>query len=286
MKVANMLGERFKNAPKDCVIESHALMMRGGYMKYMANGIFSLFTPAKRIMRKIEQIIREEMDAVDGQEVMFPVAMPASLAPTFLKMDFSILGTVNFITVIFAFLFVDTFDTLGTVIGCASRADMLDEEGKLPEIRGVLLADAIGTTVGAAMGTSTVTTFVESSSGIVEGGRTGLTAITSALLFLSAVFFSPLFLAIPSAATAPAFVMVGFLMMQQITKIDWNGELSEAVPSFITIFAMPFLYSISEGISFGIISYVLMNLVMGKTKKITPLMYVLAVIFILKYVIL
>ena len=224
-----------------------------------------------------------------GYYSMFPsaiVAMPASLAPTFLKMDFSILGTVNFITVIFAFLFVDTFDTLGTVIGCASRADMLDEEGKLPEIRGVLLADAIGTTVGAAMGTSTVTTFVESSSGIVEGGRTGLTAITSALLFLSAVFFSPLFLAIPSAATAPAFVMVGFLMMQQITKIDWNGELSEAVPAFITIFAMPFLYSISEGISFGIISYVLMNLVMGKTKKITPLMYVLAVIFILKYVIL
>ena len=207
---------------------------------------------------------------------------PASLAPTFMKLDFSSILSLNFFSVIFAFLFVDLFDTLGTLIGCASRANMLDEEGKLPNIRGALLADAIGTTAGACLGTSTVTTFVESSAGIAEGGRTGLTAITTGALFVLALFFSPLFLAIPSFATAPALIIVGFLMMQQVVKVGWEDPL-EAIPAYIAIFAMPFMYSISEGISLGIISYVLLHVGAGKTKDMSPLMYVLAVLFILKY---
>ena len=218
---------------------------------------------------------------------LFPsgvISAPASLAPTLFKLDFSILGSLNFFTIMFAFLFVDMFDTLGTVIGCASRADMLDKDGKLPEIRGVLLADAIGTTAGALLGTSTITTFVESSSGIAEGGRTGLTSITSGILFLLALFFSPIFLAIPSFATAPALITVGFLMMQQVTKIEWNKDILEAIPAYITIFTMPFMYSISEGIAFGVISYVILHMAAGQGRKVTKLMYVLAVIFVLKYI--
>lgn len=210
---------------------------------------------------------------------------PASLAPTFMKLDFSNILSLNFFSVIFAFLFVDLFDTLGTLIGCASKADMLDEEGRLPNIRGALLADAIGTTVGAVCGTSTVTTFVESSAGIAEGGRTGLTAITTGVFFILSLFFSPIFLTIPSFATAPALIIVGFLMMQQVVKISWEDSL-EAIPAYIAIFAMPFMYSISEGIALGIISYVLLHLFTGKTKDMSPLMYVLAVLFLLKYILL
>ena len=213
------------------------------------------------------------------------VSAPASLMPTLMKLDFSIIGTVNFFVVMFSFLFVDIFDTLGTLIGCASKAEMLDEEGHLPGIRGALLADAVGTTVGACLGTSTITTFVESTSGIAEGGRTGLTSITTGAFFALALFFSPIFLTIPSFATAPALIVVGFLMMQQVTKLDWNDML-EAIPAFIAIMAMPFLYSISEGISLGIISYVVLHLLAGKTKKVSPLMYVLAVVFVLKYIML
>ena len=210
---------------------------------------------------------------------------PASLAPTFMKLDFSNVFTLNFFSVIFAFLFVDLFDTLGTLIGCASRANMLDEQGRLPNIRGALLADAIGTTAGACLGTSTVTTFVESSSGIAEGGRTGLTAITTGFFFLLSLFFAPLFLAIPSFATAPALIIVGFLMMQQVVKIEWHDPV-EAIPAYIAIFAMPFMYSISEGISMGIISYVVLHVLTGKTKDMSPLMYLLAVLFVLKYILL
>ena len=227
-------------------------------------------------------------DAEAGFYSLIPsgvVSAPASLAPTLFKLDFKGILSVNFLVVMFAFLFVDLFDTLGTLIGCASRANMLDKDGKLPGIRGALLADSVGTVCGACLGTSTVTTFVESSSGIAEGGRTGLTAITTGVLFLLSLFFSPIFLAIPSFATAPALIVVGFLMMQQVTKLNWNDAL-EAIPAFIAIMAMPFLYSISEGISFGIISYVVLNLCAGKGKKISPLMYVLAVIFILKYILL
>lgn len=211
------------------------------------------------------------------------ISAPASVAPTLFKMDFSAIASLNFVVVVFAFLFVDIFDTLGTLIGCATKANMLDKEGKLPSIKGALMADAVGTTVGACLGTSTITTFVESSSGIAEGGRTGLTSIVSGLLFILALFFSPVFLAIPSFATAPALIVVGFFMMQSVAKINWSDML-EAIPAFICIFAMPFMYSISEGISFGVISFVVLNAVAGKAKKITPLMWVLAVLFILKYI--
>ena len=204
-----------------------------------------------------------------------------------MKMDFSIVFSLDFVVIMFAFLFVDMFDTLGTLIGVASKADMLDKDGKLPNIRGALLADAVGTSVGAMFGTSTVTTFVESASGVAEGGRTGLTSLTAAILFGLSLFLSPIFLAIPSFATAPALIMVGFLMLTSITKIDFSDS-TEAIPCFIAIIAMPFMYSISEGIAMGVISYVVLNIATGKAKekKISILMYVLAVLFILKYVVL
>ena len=188
------------------------------------------------------------------------------------------------IPVIFAFLFVDMFDTIGTLIGVSSKANMLDENGRLTNIRGALLADAIATTAGAVLGTSTTTTFVESASGVSEGGRTGLTAVTTAVLFGLALFLSPIFLAIPSFATAPALVVVGFYMLTNVVNIDFN-DVSEALPCYICIGAMPFFYSISEGISMGVISYVVLNVMTGKAKekKISLLMYVLAVLFVLKY---
>ena len=210
------------------------------------------------------------------------IAPPVSLAPTFLQFDFHAILSLDFIVVIFAFLFVDLFDTLGTLIGCASRADMLDEKGRLPRVKGALLADACGTSLGACLGTSTISTYVESSAGIVEGGRTGLTAVTTAIFFLVALFFSPLFLAVPGFATAPALVIVGFLMMQQVVKIPWS-DITEAIPSFICIAVMPFAYSIAEGIAFGIISYTLLHVASGKFRNVTWLMYILTVLFILKY---
>ena len=208
-----------------------------------------------------------------------------SMAPTFMKMDFSIVFSLDFVVIMFAFLFVDMFDTLGTLIGVASKADMLDKDGKLPQIRGALLSDAVGTTVGAMCGTSTVTTFVESASGVAEGGRTGLTSIVAGILFALSLLLSPIFLAIPSFATAPALIIVGYLMLTSVTKIDFD-DMTEAVPCFIAIIAMPFMYSISEGISMGVISYVIINVITGKAKekKISVLMYVLAVIFVLKYI--
>jgi len=173
-----------------------------------------------------------------------------SLAPTLMQMDFSGILSLDFFVVMFAFLFVDLFDTLGTLIGVASKADMLDKDGKLPRIRGALLSDAIGTSVGAMLGTSTTTTFVESASGVAEGGRTGLTAVVAAILFGLSLFLSPIFLAIPSFATAPALVVVGFLMLTSITKINFD-DFTEAIPAYVAIIAMPFMYSISEGISDG-----------------------------------
>lgn len=210
-----------------------------------------------------------------------------SLAPTLMQMDFSGILSLDFFVVMFAFLFVDLFDTLGTLIGVASKADMLDKDGKLQRIRGALLSDAIGTSVGAMLGTSTTTTFVESASGVAEGGRTGLTAVVAAILFGLSLFLSPIFLAIPSFATAPALVVVGFLMLTSITKINFD-DFTEAIPAYVAIIAMPFMYSISEGIAMGVISYVVINVVTGKMKekKISPLMYVLAVLFIGKYIML
>lgn len=199
--------------------------------------------------------------------------------------DYSNVKILDFIVVIFSFLFVDLFDTLGTLIGVASKADMLDDDGKLPRIKGALLADAIATSVGAILGTSTTTTYVESASGVTEGGRTGLTAVTTAVLFLLAVIFSPLFLTIPSFATAPALVIVGFYMMGAVAKIDFD-DMTDAIPAFLTIIAMPMAYSISEGIAIGVISYTLITIITGKTreKKLSVLMYILMFLFILKYI--
>ena len=201
-----------------------------------------------------------------------------SLSPIFCKLDFSGIFSLNFIVILFAFLFVDLFDTIGTLIGVSAKADMLDENGKLPRIKGALMADAVATTVGAVIGTSTTTTFVESASGVSEGGRT-------AILFGLSLFLSPIFLAIPSFATAPALVIVGLYMLTNVTNIDFN-DMSEAIPCYVCIIAMPFFYSISEGISMGVITYVALNLITGKAKekKVSILMYVLAVLFVLKYV--
>lgn len=208
-----------------------------------------------------------------------------SLSPIFCKLDFSGIFSLNFIVILFAFLFVDLFDTIGTLIGVSAKADMLDENGKLPRIKGALMADAVATTVGAVIGTSTTTTFVESASGVSEGGRTGLTSVTTAILFGLSLFLSPIFLAIPSFATAPALVIVGLYMLTNVTNIDFN-DMSEAIPCYVCIIAMPFFYSISEGISMGVITYVALNLITGKAKekKVSILMYVLAVLFVLKYV--
>lgn len=208
-----------------------------------------------------------------------------SLAPVFCKMDFKNVLSLNFIVVIFSFLFVDLFDTIGTLIGVSSKAGMLDENGKLPRIKGALLADAVATTAGAVLGTSTTTTFVESASGVSEGGRTGLTSVTTAVLFGLSLLLSPIFLAIPSFATAPALIIVGFYMLTNVVNIDFS-DYSEAIPCFICIIAMAFFYSISEGIAMGVISYVVINLITGKVKekKISVLMYVLTVLFILKYI--
>ena len=207
-----------------------------------------------------------------------------SLAPIFCKLDFTAIPLSQFVVIVFAFLFVDMFDTLGTLIGVASKADMLDKDGKLPNIKGALLADAVGTTAGALLGTSTTTTFVESASGVTEGGRTGLTSMTTAILFALALLLSPIFLAIPSFATAPALIVVGFYMVNQVGMIDFT-DFAEGIPVFICMAAMPFFYSISEGISMGVISYVVLNVATGKAKekKISIVMYILAVLFLAKY---
>ncbi|MEG2832842.1 MAG: NCS2 family permease [Ruthenibacterium sp.] len=214
------------------------------------------------------------------------IAIP-SMMPTFMQLDFSNVFSLDFLVVIFAFLFVDMFDTLGTLIGVASKADMLDKDGKLPQIKGALLADAVGTSVGALCGTSTVTTFVESAAGVSEGGRSGLTALVSAGLFGLSLFLSPIFLAIPAFATAPALIVVGFLMVSAILKVDFSNAC-EAIPAFICMIAMPFMYSISEGIAMGVISYVIINMVSGKERRktISVVMYILAVLFVLKYILL
>ena len=201
------------------------------------------------------------------------------------NVDFGAVGIINFIVVIFSFLFVDIFDTLGTLIGVATKANMLDKDGKLPGIKPALLSDAIATSAGAILGTSTTTTFVESASGVAVGGRTGLTALVTGVLFLISTLFAPIFTAIPSFATAPALIMVGFLMVGTVSEIRFDlDNLTDAIPAYLAIISMPLFYSISEGISMGVISYVLLNLAAGKGKKVTPLMYVLAVLFILKYI--
>ena len=197
--------------------------------------------------------------------------------------DFHNVGIFNFIVVLLSFLFVDMFDTLGTLIGVSDKAGMLDKDGKLPRVKQALLADAIATSAGAVLGTSTTTTFVESSAGVGAGARTGLSSVVTGFLFLISILFAPIFTAIPGFATAPALIFVGFLMISAIVKIDFE-DLTEAIPAYLCLIAMPLMYSIAEGIAIGVISYVVINLICGKAKKITPLMYILAVLFVCKYI--
>ncbi|MDU4018643.1 MAG: NCS2 family permease [Finegoldia magna] len=212
-----------------------------------------------------------------------PITLPPSLAPVAFKIQFDKIFTFDMFTVVFTFLFVDIFDTVGTLVGVSAKAGMLDEQGKLKEASPALLADAIGTTAGALLGTSTVTTFVESASGVAEGGRTGLTALSTAFFFFLSLFLFPIFGMIPAQATGPALVIVGLFMLSSIKEIDFY-DYSEAIPAFITIIAMPFCYSIAEGISFGMISYVLIKLLAGKRKDVSILMYILAIVFVLRII--
>ncbi|MCD8078235.1 MAG: NCS2 family permease [Lachnospiraceae bacterium] len=231
------------------------------------------------------------VDVEAGYYSLFPtlgITDYSKLGETFgqcFHVDMSAVGIVNFLVVVLSFLFVDIFDTLGTLIGVSAKAGRLDEDGRLAEIKPALLSDAIATSAGAVLGTSTTTTFVESASGVAVGGRTGLTALVTAILFLVASLFAPIFTAIPSFATAPALIMVGFLMFSSVTDIHFDdNSLADAIPTYLCIIAMPLFYSISEGICLGIISYVILNVATGKAKKVTPLMYVLTVLFILKYI--
>jgi len=208
--------------------------------------------------------------------------LPPSIEPIFMKFEFSKIFTLDMLLVVFTFLFVDIFDTLGTLVGVSGKANMLDKDGKIPNAKKAFMADALGTTVGAILGTSTVTTYVESAAGVSEGGRTGLTAFVTALCFIAALFFAPLFVAIPAAATAPALILVGLFMLSSVKDIDLS-DFPEAIPAFICIIAMPFTYSIAEGITLGLLSYVFIHVISGKFSKLTPAMYILAVLFIFKY---
>jgi len=212
------------------------------------------------------------------------VSLPPSISPIFMKFEFSEIFTLDMLIVLFTFLFVDMFDTVGTLVGVSDKAGMLDKQGRIPRAKQALFADAIGTTAGAMLGTSTVTTYVESASGVAEGGKTGLTALSVAGLFMIALFFAPIFTMVPGAATAPALVLVGFFMMSPILKINFD-DFTEAIPAFLTIIMMPLSYSIAEGIVFGMLSYVLLKVLTGKQKDLTVVMVVLAALFVLKFLI-
>ena len=211
------------------------------------------------------------------------MSTPPSVAPIFCQFQFGEILSWDMLAVVFTFLFIDMFDTMGTVIGVCQRAGMVDEKGNVDKIERIFMADAIGTICGSCLGTSTTTTYVESSSGVAAGGRTGLTAFSTAVCFAVALLFAPVFLGIPSAATAPALIVVGMMMMQPVTKIDWLNY-REALPAFLTIILMPVAYSISDGILIGVIAYVLMNALTGKAKDISLTMWILAVLFILRYI--
>ncbi len=229
------------------------------------------------------------VDAENGFYSLYPtLAMTdfSAIGKTFgqcFNADFTGVGVFNFIVVLLSFLFVDMFDTIGTLIGVSDKAGFLDKDEKLPRIKQALLADAVATSVGAVFGTSTTTTYVESSAGVGAGAKTGLASVVTGVLFLLAIFFAPIFTAIPGFATAPALIFVGFLMVSAIVKVDFE-DVTEAVPAYLCLIAMPLMYSIAEGIAIGVISYVVINLICGKAKKITPLMYILAVLFICKYI--
>lgn len=211
------------------------------------------------------------------------VSKPESIEPIFLQFEFENILSLDMLAVVFTFLFIDMFDTVGTLVGVCTKANMVDEKGNIKRLKQAFLADSIATTAGAMFGTSTTTTYVESAAGVAQGGRSGLTAFAVACCFVVALFFSPLFLSIPSAATAPALIIVGLMMLEPIVKIPFN-DFSEAIPAFVCLIAMPLTYSISNGILLGMITYVLMNMVCGNFKKITPAMYILATLFVLKYI--
>ena len=209
------------------------------------------------------------------------VSMPPSIAPIFCKMDFSMIGSATFWGVVFTFFFVDFFDTVGTLIGVTTRAGLLDEKGNLPRASQALMADAVGTVAGSVLGVSTVTSFVESSSGVAQGGRTGLTALTVAVLFLLATFFSPLVGMVPGAATAPALVMVGIYMMMSLRDLDFS-DVSNTIPAAVAIFTMPFTYSIGTGIEFGVLAFIGTKVLGGKIKEVSPVIWLLGALFIAK----
>ena len=211
------------------------------------------------------------------------VSTPPSIAPIFFQFEFTNILSFDMLIVVFTFLFVDIFDTLGTLVGVSTKANMLDKNGNVPNIKKAFMADALGTTFGAMLGTSTVTTYVESAAGVSEGGRTGMTSLITAICFAVALFFAPVFLAIPGAATAPALILVGLFMIAPIKELDFN-DYSESIPAFICILAMPLTYSIAEGITLGVLSYVFINALAGKFKKLSIGMYILAILFILKYI--
>jgi len=212
------------------------------------------------------------------------LSLPPSIAPIAFKFDFSKVFSLDMVIILFTFLFVDMFDTVGTLVGVSSKANMLDSEGRVPRVKQALFADAVGTTFGAMLGTSTVTTYVESASGVAEGGKTGLTSLTVAGMFFLALFLAPLFLMVPGAATAPALILVGSFMMSPILKINFD-DYTESIPAFLTIVMMPLTYSIAEGIVFGMLSYVLLKVLSGKMKDVSVIMYVLAVLFVLKFLV-
>ena len=212
--------------------------------------------------------------------------IPPSISSTFCKFDFAWIGShvSEFVVIVFSFLFVDMFDTIGTVIGVAEKADLLDEDGNLPRVGRVLMADAIGTVAGSMLGTSTVTSFVESSSGVAEGGKTGLTAMTTGILFYVALFLSPIYLAIPSFATAPALVIVGFFMASSIKKMEFDGDLADAVGGYLAFLMMPLTYSIANGIMFGVLAWFIIKVCTGQLKKIHPVMYIVCALFIIRVI--
>lgn len=211
------------------------------------------------------------------------VSMPQSIAPTFLKLDFAPLFNLDMLIIILVLVFMDIFNTIGTLVGAAAQAGMMDKNGKVPHMKQALMADAIGTTVGAMLGTSTVTTYVESTAGIAEGGRSGVTAFVTGAFFLLALFFSPLFLLVPSAATTGALVLVGVLMMQSIREMDLS-DISETLPAFIIILGMVLTYSIAEGIALGLLSYTFMKILTGQYRKVSITLYILTILFILRYI--
>lgn len=253
--------------------------------------IFGILITIFLLVKKIKGAILIGMIASTILAMVFKIAplpnsiigLPSSISPIFMQFEFSKVFTFEMLIALFAFLFVDLFDTVGTLVGVASKAEMLDSEGKLPNVKKALFADSIGTTVGAILGTSTVTTFVESAAGVADGGRTGLTAVVTAILFLCALIFQPIFAVIPAQATSAALIVVGLFMITGVKKINFD-DFTDALPAFLTIIMMPLTYSIANGIVFGIISFAVLKTITGRHKEVSPMVYVLAILFILKYV--